>query len=114
MFAWSRTKSTAGGRFTRTELTSAATLNVPDDMNLVLLTGTASVTALNAGLSTRNRIVTFVQHGTGSTTFTNTDGATAAGTMDLGGSNVVLGQTDILVLLLRANGTWLRITNTNN
>jgi len=114
MSFWSRAKSTLGGDRERNTLTAAATLAVPDDTNYVALTGTASVTSLTAGSQTRNRLVYFYQSDSGSTTFTNTDGASTAGTMDLGGSNVVLGQTDVLAVFLREDGTWVRIFNTNN
>lgn len=114
MSMWSRLKSIAGGDRTNYTLAAATTVVVPDDSNLFYLTGTATVTALNAGGSTRNRVVTFVQSDSGATTLTNTNDTTTAGQMDLGGANIVLGQTDSVDLLLRADGSWLRLSSVNN
>lgn len=114
MAFWGRTKSTVGGDNTRTSLAAATTINVPDDSNLFYLTGTATVTSLLSAKFIRNRIVEFVQSDSGTTTFTNTNGATVEGTMDLGGSNIALAQDDVLRLLCRADGTWLRLSNTDN
>lgn len=114
MWGRSRIRSIIGGDFERNTVAAATTLGVPDDTNLIYLTGTATVTSLTASKSTRNRIVYFIQNDSGATTFTNTDGATVEGTMDLGGSNVTLGQDDVLCLILRSNGTWLAMFTKNN
>lgn len=102
-----------GGDRTRYEVAVAATVNVPDDTNYVEFTGTDTVTALNASGSTRNRMVVFYST-SGTTTLTNTDSATTAGQMDLGGSNIALGATDAIILWLRSDGVWVRLTPVAN
>lgn len=93
---------------------AATTVYVPDWMGWVPMTGTATITTLNADISGRRRLVYFYQSDSGATTFTNTDGTTTAGKMDLGGSNVVLGQTDVLCLRLHSDGSWVRVFSTDN
>lgn len=111
----SRVKSLFGaGPATPLTVAAATTLSVPDGLAWVNLTGTASVTSLTASLSARNRVVIFYQSDAGATTFTNTNGASTAGTMDLGGSDVVLAATDVLCLFLRSNGSWVRVWSTDN
>lgn len=93
----------------------AASLNLSDTQSVFFLTGTATVTALNPdNMILPGRTVMLVQDDAGTSTFTNTNGATAKGTMDLGGGNVVLGQADILVLVQKRDGAWLRVTSVNN
>lgn len=116
---WSRLKSLVGGGTTFTTKTTAAatTLNVPDDLSWVNLTGTATVTSLVAAAWMRGRMVWFYQSDTGTTTFTNSPGTTTANQMDLGGldvSNAILGPSDVLCLYLRADGTWIRVTPVTN
>jgi hypothetical protein len=109
MSVWARLKSIAGGDRVDTDVAQGTTIVVPDNTNLVYITGSASVTVatLKGNASTANRLVTFVQKGTGTTTFENDD-TPAANQMDLGGSNRALGQHDVLCLLLKPDGTWLR------
>lgn len=104
-----RIKSTAGGDTQNPTVTSATTINVPSDTNFVVLSGSETCTSLVAASHTRNRIVWFYSS-SGSTVLTNTDNATTAGTMDLGGSDITLGATDMICLLLRSDGTWVRAT----
>lgn len=99
-----RAKSIVGGGTTNT-LACATTTAVPDNGNLLFLTGTATITSLTAGITTRNRIVWF-EGSSGTQTFTNTTGTTTAGQMDLGGANIVVSAKDVLVLILRNNGVW--------
>jgi len=110
----SRLRSIAGGDKFRNTVASGTTTYVPDDTNVVLLTGTATVTSLVASKSTRCRLVWFVQNDSGTTTFTNTDDTTTADKMDLGGSNRALAQTDTMALYLRADGSWVRMFSTDN
>lgn len=114
MAMWSRLKSIMGGDRTDYSIAAATTVNVPDSTNFVSLTGTATITTLNGDLTTRNRLVHFYQSDSGATTFTNTDSTTTAGQMDLGGSNITLGQTDFLTLWLRDDGVWVRVSTSNN
>lgn len=114
MGVWSRLKSVMGGDRVDYTLAAGTTIVVPDSSNLFYLTGTATVTALQAGAHTRNRLVTFIQSDSGTTTLTNTNGTSTANEMDLGGSNVALGQADVIELLLRSDGSWVRVSSQNN
>lgn len=121
-----RLKSLAGGELTAQKVTvpgasgDTVTLYIPDHVNLIALDGpqTMVVGSLLASTSTRNRKVFIYQRDdvddVGDTTFTNTDGASVAGQMDLGGSDVTLDAADVLVLLLRSDGTWLKLRYTDN
>ena len=119
MSIWSRMKSVFGGsdNFLSKTVAAATTLAVPDDMAVVPLTGTATVTSLTAPQHTRGRMVWLWQSDTGTTTLTNSPGTTTAGQMDLGGldtSNAVLGPTDWIQLYLKSDGTWIRVMPVTN
>ena len=112
-------KSLVGGEgFIRDKtLAAATTLTVPDDLTVVALTGTATVTSLLASSITRGRMVWFFQSDSGTTTFTNSPGTTTAGQMDLGGldvSNAVVGPSDWLCLYLKPDMTWIRVMPVTN
>lgn len=112
----SRVKSLLGGSGrsdTSKTLTAAATLTVPGWSNLFYLSGTDTVTALVAEKSTRDREVTFIGL-SGTTTFTNTNNPTTVNQMDLGGSNRAVAATDVLVLILKQDGTWVMKSFTDN
>lgn len=112
MFGRSRLRSIAGGDTEYQTLVSATTTDVPDSSNVFLISGSATITSLTAATSTRGRIVYFIS--TGTVVFTNTNGASTAGTMDLGGANITLSDTDVLCLYLRSNGAWVRLFSTDN
>src|SRR5688572_5590348 len=129
MGVMSRIKSTAGGNRNSIALhipgaagSTLAELPLPDDSNIfaVYTSGENDVTVskIRASETTRNRKVTLYcepePSTTGYVTFTNTSNAAVPGEMDLGGSDVTLDPSDVLVLLLRADGTWLRLRNTDN
>lgn len=119
MSMFPRLKNLVGGEsnFLYRTVAAGTTINVPDDLTWVRLTGTATCTALVASAFTRGREVRFYQSDSGATTFTNSPGTTTANQMDLGSqdnSNIVLSNTDILALWLREDGTWIRLWNTSN
>ena len=112
-----RAKNWFGGSGKQWTMAAATTCYVPDDAGVVFLTGTATITTLNAAKSSVNRIVKFYQSDSGSTTFTNSPGTTTAGQMDLGAldpTNITLGSTDFLELMLRSDMTWVRCGNLVN
>lgn len=116
MSKWSRTKSRAGGQPVKV-LASASSLFIPDDSDVINLTGTATVTSLTGHSASRGRTVRLQQSDSGATTFTNSPGTTTAGQMDLGSldtGNIVLNNTDFIELHYRANGTWLLVNTRNN
>lgn len=112
MFGRSRLRSIAGGDTEYQTLVSATTTNVPDSSNVFLISGTATITTLNAATSTRGRIVFFIS--TGTVVFQNTAGTSTAGKMDLGTGDITLSDTDVLCLYLRSNGAWVRLFSTDN
>ncbi len=126
MSMWSRVKSWAGGgRLYEYTINVAdggtGTMYLPDDSNVFTLVGpegSVGISKIFASGATRNRKVYLYQKYDASitpeTVFTNTDGASVEGEMDLGGSDVTLGATDVLALLLRPDGTWVRIFTTDN
>lgn len=118
MSIWGRLKSLAGAQDTVTIATSSATtaLAVPDEANVIYLTGSNTVTTITGAISARGRIVWFFQS-TGTTTFTNNPGTSTVGQMDLSGldpADVLLGPTDWLILHQKKDGTWIRVLTTNN
>ena len=109
-----RIKSTAGGDTQNPTVASGTTIFVPDETNFVSLSGSATCTSLRAGNHTRNRLVWFMS-ASGSTVLSDNHSAGVAGTMDLGGGgDITLGETDVICLLLRGDGTWLRATGVAN
>lgn len=94
--------------------TPTATCILPaGEYNFIVL-GSATITSLPVPAANVGTIVRFRGGASAGVVFTNTDGATTPGQMDLGGSNITLGAGDYLELELIANGTWLRIYSTNN
>lgn len=119
MSMWARLKGLVGGEgYIRDKTVAAATtLYVPDDLSVVALTGTATVTSLTAEPYTRGRMVWFYQSDSGTTTLTNSPGTTTAGQMDLGGldpANQTLNQSDWICLYLKSDMTWIRVMPVTN
>lgn len=123
-----RLKSIAGGNRNSHVITvpgvqgdTIADLDVPDDSNIFAFTTAEegiTITRLAATQGTRNRKVVFymkpVVDTSGFITLTNNDTPTLPGEMDLGGSDITLDPTDVLVMLLRTDGTWVRLRHTDN
>ena len=110
MASLSRMRSTHGGR-ARFPLTAATSMILPSDSDSFSVSGTATVTSLTAPPETRGRMV-LLYVASGVLTLTNSPGTTTAGQMDLGSldpSNVELSSTDSIRLLLREDGTWVRV-----
>lgn len=119
MAMFARLKSIVGGNppIGAKTVAAAATLIIPDDLSVIPLTGTATVTALRVTKHTRARMLWFRQSDSGATTFTNTPGSTTAEEMDLGAldpANTVLSNTDWLCLWVRPDGVAERVFHTNN
>lgn len=111
----SRVKSLFGaGSGIAKSVAAATTVYVPDGLAWINMTGTATITALQADVSSRGRLAYFYQSDSGATTFTNTDSTTTANQMDLGGSNITISATDVLVLYLRHDGVWVRVGASDN
>lgn len=108
-----RMKQTAGGVRIPT-IASAATLVLPDDSNVIMVSGTTTVTSLNSGRVWPGRQVTFIGTDGSGNAFTNTNATTDAGKMDLGGSNVTLALDDVLVLVQMNTGAWRKVVSTDN
>lgn len=115
MSALARLKQTQGGNGGDiTTIASATTTVVPDEQADFIISGSATITSLQAALATRGRRVTFIGASGAAVVFTNSDDTTTANQMDLGGSDITLGANDVLELKLMAGGYWIRLYNTNN
>lgn len=101
-----------------TLVASQTTLRLPKGSNNFEITSpaTETIATIDAlGRISGGRVVIFVAKiGSAAVTFTNNNATTTKGQMELGGSNIVLDDNDVLVLWQRPDGTWIRITNTNN
>lgn len=100
-----------------TTLASAASWQLPGEVvGSFEITGSATVTSLTlpSGIVQGGRIVVFYGGESAAVVFTNTNDTTTAGQMDLGGANITISDQDVLVLMMKNNGTWIRVFNTNN
>lgn len=99
-----------------TSIPVAAALVLPDEtVGPFELTGTATITSITIpGDVQPGRFLIFYGATSAAATFTNTNDTTTAGQMDLGGANIVVNQQDVLVLMQKANGTFIRVFNTDN
>lgn len=102
----SRVKSVGGNNRPIPSVASAATLALPDDSNVVYVSGSTTVTSLDAGNPRPGRHLTIIGATSASVTFTNTTGSTTAGQMDLGGESILVSAKDILRLVRDNNGVW--------
>lgn len=111
----SRVKSLNGGSGDGIQtLTPATTTIVPSVDSVYYLSGSATITTLDAEVSSRGRSVLFIQI-SGTTVFTNTAGTTTAGQMRVASSgdlNLVAG--DACELFLTDGGWWVRIGSADN
>lgn len=62
----------------------------------------------------RGRMLWFYNSGSNDAIFKNNDGTTTPGYMDLGGSDITVGPTDVLCVYVRQDGSAIRVFNTNN
>lgn len=95
---------------------SATTTTIDDSFSSWLISGSATITALLTASNTvtPGHLVEFMGAPSAAAVFTNTDDTVTSGKMDLGGSDVTLGERDVLVLRRLANGAWIRHFSTNN
>lgn len=112
---WSRAKQFFGAE-APVELTATATTVLNDRYSVFILDGaTVTITSLVGNSILPGRRVTFLgKTGASAITFTNTNGASAEGTMDLGGSNVTFAADDVLELIQKSDGSWRRVVSTDN
>ncbi len=108
-----RANSWFGQLYPEQTIVAATTTAVPDDVTNCLISGSVTITSLTA-IVMPGRVVVFEGATGAAVVFTNTDDTTTSGQMDLGGSNVTLGASDILALKQRGDGSWVRLWNTNN
>ena len=101
------------GQVTAPTLTTAATIVLPPEYDTVYLSGTDTVTALKTDMIRKDREVT-LRIASGTATITNTNDPTAAGTIDLGGSNLAMAANDVLKLMQLASGAWVRSSVADN
>ena len=118
----SRVKSTHGSLAPPTiTVPTAATddLDLPQHSNVFLVTAPSNITGmstcnLNKPIETGRIVLLIAADSTANLVFTNDDTPTSKGQMDLGGSDITLDDRDVLCLIQRSDGSWLRIFNTNN
>ena len=98
-------------------------INIPPIASWINLTASASTTLGGTGTGvpvfampsfSRNRLLFLYNNGSQNIIFTNNDNTTTNGYMDLGGSNVTLGPTDLLCVYVRADGSAIRVFSTDN
>lgn len=108
MAFWSGVKQMFGGAQRGIEtLASAATVNVPEEGSVFYMSGTTAITSLICPKTMRGRLVTFIGTSAVGNVFTNTDGTTTEGQMELGGSDLTLGPTSVLQLYCKlSDGSW--------
>lgn len=104
--------------------TSAGTLTIPAGATFINITaasvltvGSATVAAFSLPAASRNRLLFFYNSGNNAITFKNIDtpsmtSTTTVGFMDLGGSDRVLDNTDIICVYVRADGSAIRVFST--
>lgn len=119
MSMWSRLKGLVGGdsAIRLKTVAAATTLVVPDDLVVLPLTGTATVTAISRSQQLRGSFLWLHQSDSGTTTLTNSPGTTTAGQMDLGGldpSSAVLAPSDWIQLYHRPDDTYIRVMPVTN
>lgn len=108
-------RSVHGRSGTITAVASAAAVTVSEESDVFVISGSDTITSLlGAGGVLPGRIVTFIGAASAAVVFTNTNDPTTSGQMDLGGSNVTLGAQDVLTLVRLDNGTWLRVSASDN
>ena len=107
MSMWARLHNFVGGsgRTWNITVTGLTTLNIPDPAFVVNLTGTATIATLVADNAGRNRMVTFIQQDTGTTTFTSST------SLILGG-DIALTNNKQMTLYYQQDGTWVLMNST--
>lgn len=95
-------------------VTSAASVAVPDGVSVLYVGGSTKIDFLYCNPSTRGRLLILVGDTSGTASLDNVDGAATDGQMDLGGSDVNVADSDVVVLLSRMDGTWVRVLSTDN
>ncbi len=95
-------------------VTSAASVSVPDGTSVLYVGGSTKIDFLYCNPSTRGRLLILVGDTSGTASLDNVDGTTTDGQMDLGGSDVNVADSDVVVLLSRMDGTWVRVLSTDN
>lgn len=103
---WTTEGGGGGGAGGFSALTAATTLSVPNGTVSGSVTGTATVTSISTALQPGQKLTLYGISGT--CTFTNTNGTSTEGQMDLGGQNYELSTAVTLELIQRADGSWLR------
>lgn len=126
MSVQARVNNLLGGLSNQITVTCASTgqtIAIPDNAAWITLNPTAATTfgtgttipVFSVPSFARNRLVYF--HNPSSSydvTFINRNDTTAAGYADLGGSDRVLSQNDILCLYIKADGAAVMVSLTNN
>jgi hypothetical protein len=95
-------------------IASAATLHLPVGQSKFEISGSVTITSMPVTPSRIGQQVQFIGAASAGAVFSKTNDPTTPGQMDLGGSNITLGQQDVLILEAKPDYTWVRITSTDN
>jgi hypothetical protein len=109
----SRLKSMSGSSPIRT-VAAAAEISIPDDTNVITVTGTTAVTHMHTGSIEPGRRVR-IYGGASSRDFVNASSTTIPFRFMLGSaSEIGLAANDVLELVQLETGAWLRLYSTDN
>lgn len=86
-------------------LASATTVTLPDHSDFFVVTGTATISTINATTTGKWRRVTFIGAASANVTFSNNN-SPSSGQMYLRGTSRTILEDYVLVLLLNPDGTW--------
>lgn len=100
-------------------------IDIPAIGSWINVSATASTTLGGTGTSplvpvftmpswSRGRMLWFYNSGSQNVVFKNNDNTSTSGYMDLGGSDVTLGPTDVLCVYVRNDGSAIRVFSTDN
>lgn len=96
------------------QMATSTSINIPEDADIILLTGTAALATINVNKDDwGRRIITLIQYGSGTTTITTNADTTTPGQVDVGGSNLALAQADSVTLYVRPDGALMQIGSAN-
>lgn len=111
---WARNRASPGGSRELPTLASAATVYVPDDIGAAYLDGTTQITFFQTPTIIPGRQLLLIGiHATGPEIVTSAD-TTTAYKVDLGAANITIAAQDILRIVQKGDGTWVRVSSINN
>lgn len=105
---WARAKSTLGGDQPGTALASVAALNIPDNRNYFVITGSTTISSIVGATHLRDREIT-LRGGSGAVVTLTNNNSPAANQMNLRGTDRTLYEDTIIQLFNKGDNTWTLI-----